>query len=87
MDLATLFGIVGAFLIIGVAMSLSGGLGIYIDSASRAANRRVEIVIRQDITTELQAQLSQLKAKDPELYQDVDSQSLRRFNIRPNEVF
>ena len=31
MDLATLVGIVGAFLIIGVAMSLSGGLGIYFD--------------------------------------------------------
>ena len=58
-----------------------------IEPASRAANRRVEIVIRQDITTELQAQLNRLKAKDPERYQDVDLESVQRFNIRPDEVF
>ncbi|MAV76316.1 MAG: type VI secretion system protein TssL [Cellvibrionales bacterium] len=58
-----------------------------IDPVSRAANRRVEIVIRQDITTELQAQLNHLKAKDPKRYHHVDSESFRRFNIRPDEVF
>lgn len=58
-----------------------------IDPDSRAVNRRVEIVIRQDITTELQAQLNRLKAKDPERYQDVDLESVQRFNIRPDEVF
>ena len=58
-----------------------------IDPVSRAANRRVEIVIRQDITTELQAQLNQLKVKDPQRYQDVDAESVKRFNIRPDEVF
>jgi hypothetical protein len=44
-------------------------------------------VIRQDIATELQAQLNRLKAKDPERYQDVDLESVQRFNIRPDEVF
>ena len=58
-----------------------------IDSVSRAANRRVEIVIRQDVTNELQMQLNQLKAKDPESYKDVGSESFRRFKIRPDEVF
>ena len=58
-----------------------------IDSASRATNRRVEIVIRQDLTAELQMQLNSLKLKDPERYQDVDAESIRRFDIRPDEVF
>ena len=58
-----------------------------IDSVSRAANRRVEIVIRQDVTTELQAQLNQLKAKDPDRFKDVGSEPVRRFKIRPDEVF
>ena len=54
---------------------------------SRAANRRVEIVIRQDVTSKFQMQLNQLKAKDPEHYKDVGSKSVRRFKIRPDEVF
>tara|TARA_B100000767_G_scaffold267476_1_gene286258 strand:- start:3658 stop:4608 length:951 start_codon:yes stop_codon:yes gene_type:complete len=58
-----------------------------IDSASRAINRRVEIVIRQDITAELQAQLNRLKATDPARYENVDSASAQRFDIRPEEIF
>ncbi|MEE3240321.1 MAG: hypothetical protein VX231_05065 [Pseudomonadota bacterium] len=45
------------------------------------------MMMRQDVTSELQMQLNQLKAKDPERYKDVGSESVRRLKVRPDEVF
>ncbi|MCL6415051.1 flagellar motor protein MotB [Aestuariirhabdus sp. Z084] len=53
----------------------------------RAKNRRVEIVITEDLAPELKEDLKQLRESDTQLYDSLDLQDSELFDLRPDEVF
>ncbi|WP_426415971.1 flagellar motor protein MotB [Aestuariirhabdus sp. LZHN29] len=53
----------------------------------RSKNRRVEIVITEDLAPELKEDLKQLRETDTQLYDSLDLQDSEVFNLRPDEVF
>jgi chemotaxis protein MotB len=54
---------------------------------NRARNRRVEIVIQQDIDETTRQEMDTLKAEDPDLYKALDLGPLPQFDLKPGEVF
>lgn len=57
------------------------------NGAGRARNRRVEIVIHQGLTEEVKQKLEVLRSADPEAYNAVRREVIRRFDLSPDEVF
>jgi len=55
--------------------------------AGKARNRRVEIVIQQGLSAEVQRELEVLRNADPEAYESVRQELIERFELSPNEVF
>ncbi|MCR9279381.1 MAG: flagellar motor protein MotB [Pseudomonadaceae bacterium] len=55
--------------------------------AGRARNRRVEIVIHQGLDDETKAELEVLRGEDPTAYRAVQEELVRRFELRPDEIF
>lgn len=55
------------------------------DPAGRAANRRVEIVIRQGLGDELEKDLMELKSDAPEAFRSLESRY--QFELQPSEIF
>ena len=55
--------------------------------AGRARNRRVEVIINQGLSDEVKAQLEVLRGEDPTAYQAARREIIRRFELRPEEVF
>lgn len=53
----------------------------------RARNRRVEIVIEQGLSEEVQQNIQVLKERNPELLQTLEQQTREVFELRPSEVF
>lgn len=55
------------------------------DAAGRAANRRVEIVVNQGLSDDLEKRLSILRDSVPGVYRDLEARY--RFELRPSEIF
>lgn len=55
--------------------------------AGRARNRRVEIVIHQGLDDETKAELEVLRGEDPTAFRAVQEELVRRFELRPDEIF
>lgn len=55
--------------------------------AGRARNRRVEIVIHQGLDDETKAELEILRGEDPTAFRAVQEELVRRFELRPDEIF
>ncbi len=55
--------------------------------AGRARNRRVEIVIHQGLDDQTKAELEILRGEDPTAYRAVQEELVRRFELRPDEIF
>ena len=57
------------------------------NSAGRARNRRVEIVIKQGLGDEVKNELEVLRAENPAMYEQVRQELMERFELTPDEVF
>ncbi len=55
--------------------------------AGRARNRRVEIVIHQGLSEDVQQELEVLRAEDPRAYEAVRQDLIQRFELSPEEIF
>ena len=56
-------------------------------TAGKARNRRVEIVVNQGLSAEVQDELEVLKEEFPALYENVRQDLLQRFELSPEEIF
>lgn len=55
--------------------------------AGKARNRRVEVMINQGLTPEVQGELEVLRDENPALYQEVREELFERFELSPEEIF
>lgn len=55
--------------------------------AGKSRNRRVEVVVNQGLSSEVQGELEVLKEEFPALYEDVRQELLQRFELSPEEIF
>ena len=52
----------------------------------RTRNRRVEVVIQQGLGDDVKRQLDTLRSDDPETFDRVRAELIRRFNLEPDEI-
>jgi len=57
------------------------------NEAGRARNRRVEIVIHQGLSEDVQQELEVLRAENPAAYNAVRQELIERFELSPDEIF
>lgn len=57
------------------------------NAAGRARNRRVEIVIHQGLSEDVQQELEVLRAENPAAYNAVRQELIERFELSPDEIF
>jgi chemotaxis protein MotB len=55
--------------------------------AGRARNRRVEIVIHQGLSEDVQQELEVLRSENPAAYNQVRQELIERFELSPDEIF
>jgi chemotaxis protein MotB len=55
--------------------------------AGRARNRRVEIVIHQGLSEDVQQELEVLRAENPSAYNQLRRELIERFELSPDEIF
>lgn len=53
----------------------------------RARNRRVEIVIQQKLGDDVKEELATLRQENPRAYEEVRDTLMKRFDLRPDEIF
>jgi chemotaxis protein MotB len=53
----------------------------------RARNRRVEIVIQQKLGEDVKEELATLRHENPRAYEEVRDTLMKRFDLRPDEIF
>ena len=58
-----------------------------VNTAGKARNRRVEVVVNQGLSAEVKGELEVLKNEFPGLYENVRQEIIQRFELSPDEIF